>query len=134
MCGCSSFDRNWKSAAQTWQPTGHTDLTGPWIGTWRSAVNGHNGALRCLIARTGEYTYHARFAATYWNVFHFGYEFDLAAEPHLDQLHFDGSANLGSLAGGVYEYDGQGDSTEFHCTYHSQYDHGQFDMTRPEAQ
>jgi hypothetical protein len=134
MCGCSTFDKDWKVAVDSWQPAGHTDITGPWQGTWQSEANTHSGGLRCLITRSGENAYHARFAATYWKIFHFGYEMDLAADPHLDQVHFDGSADLGWLAGGAYRYDGHSNSTDFYCTYHSQHDHGNFTMKRPEEQ
>ena len=83
MCGCSPFDRDWKSAVDTWKVTDATDITGPWEGTWQSEVGSHSGALRCLITKTGDYEYHARFAATYWKIFHFGYDVNLSAEPHL---------------------------------------------------
>jgi len=132
MCGCSSFDRDWKSAVDTWKVTDSTDITGPWEGTWQSEVGSHSGALRCLITKTGDYEYHARFAATYWRFFHFGYDMNLSAEPHLDRLHFSATTDLGKMAGGIYHYDGNANSSDFESTYHSDYDHGTFTMTRPE--
>lgn len=132
LCGCSSFDRDWKVNSAEWRLAAHTDITGPWQGTWQSDASGHSGDLRCLITRTGDTTYHARFAATYWKLFHFGYEMDLTADPHLDQLHFEGQSDLGWLAGGKYQYDGHANSTDLYCTYQSSYDHGHFTMKRPE--
>ena len=129
MCGCSSFDRDWKAAASS-KPQSATDMTGRWQGTWASDANGHNGGLRCLITRTGDNAYHARYAATYWSIFHFGYDMDLVAEQEVDAVHFKGEADLGSMAGGVYHYDGHANAADFTATYQSEADHGRFTMKR----
>ncbi|HWE97390.1 MAG TPA: hypothetical protein VG269_25755 [Tepidisphaeraceae bacterium] len=132
MCGCSSFDRDWKAAA-TVKPESPTDMTGRWQGIWASDASSHNGGLRCLITRTGDDTYHARYAATYWSIFHFGYDMDLTAQQQADAVHFQGQADLGSMAGGVYHYDGHANATDFTSTYQSESDHGKFVMKRPEG-
>jgi len=49
-------------------------------------------------------------------------------------VHFDGEADLGWMAGGVYKYDGHANSTDYFCTYHSSYDNGSFTMKRPEQE
>ena len=131
MCGCSSFDKDWKNVTVNWQPANHTDITGPWEGTWQSDTSNHAGGLRCLITRSGENVFHARFAATYWKIFHFGYEMDLSAEPHMDRVHFQGNADLGWMAGGQYKYDGSANSSDFQCNYQSEHDHGTFTLKRP---
>src|SRR5437588_7523926 len=119
LTGCSRFDRDWKAAATNWQPAGHTDITGPWQGAWQSESHSSSGPLRRLISKISEQQYHARFAGTYLNAFHFSYDVDLTVEPHLDRLHFMGATDLGAMAGGLYRYDGNANSTDFYCTYHS---------------
>jgi hypothetical protein len=47
--------------------------------------------------------------------------------------HFQGAANLGFMAGGVYRYEGTATPSRFHSTYTSKYDHGTFDMERVPA-
>jgi len=47
---------------------------------------------------------------------------------------FQGDENLGWLAGGVYHYEGRVSPTNFHSTYRSKYDHGTFEMGRPQAE
>ena len=131
--GCSRFDRDWKTAVDTWQPADHTDISGPWKGTWQSEMHSSSGQLRCLISKTSDNLYHARFEGTYLNSFRFAYDVDLSTEPHLDRLHFTGATDLGAMAGGLYRYDGNANSTDFYCTYHSNSDHGHFTMTRPES-
>jgi len=129
--GCSAFDRDWDAAAKV-QPSSPTDITGRWQGTWKSDASGHDGGLRCLITRIDPRTYHARYAATYGGIFHFGYEMDLIATPEQDWIKFEGQADLGSMAGGVYHYEGHANAEKFYATYHCDKDHGRFDMNRPE--
>src|SRR5262245_49499068 len=106
-------------------------MEGRWQGHWLSDVNGHNGALLCIVTRQENGDYAARFRATYLKVLKFGYTVPLKVERTNDVWHFSGEENLGSMAGGVYEYDGTATPTNFHSTYRSKYDHGIFDMTRP---
>jgi hypothetical protein len=134
MCGCSSFDKDWKAATENWQPAGQSDITGPWQGTWQSDSGNHSGGLRCLITRSGENVFHARFDATYWKFLRFGYEMDMSAEPHLDRVHLQGSADLGWMAGGVYRYDGTANSATFQCTYQSENQQGTLTLQRPPEQ
>lgn len=129
-CGCSTFNRDWKNAAQ--QPTPPNSVEGRWEGKWVSEVNGHNGKLRCLISREGDARCAARFHATYKTIFRFSYEVMLDIQPHYGGWEFNGEENLGKLAGGVYFYEGRASSTNFFSTYRSKYDHGIFEMRRPE--
>src|SRR5258708_6425094 len=105
FCGCSSFDHDWNAAAGI-KPQTPTDMTGRWQGEWISDANAHSGGLRCLITRGEKNTYHARYAATYGGIFHFNYEMDLTAEKQMEWIRFEGQADLGSMAGGIYHYDG----------------------------
>lgn len=130
VSGCSSFNREWKTA--TARPAPATDLAGRWQGTWLSDVNGHTEQLRCLIREIGETNYLARFQAKYKKVIRltFSYTVPLAVERQDDAIHFGGEADLGWMAGGLYQYRGQADATNFFSTYRCRYDHGTFRMTR----
>ena len=131
--GCSSFERAWRKAAAT--PDDRQDaITGRWEGTWRSDVNGHHDRLRGLIKPASNGVHSARFHANYKKGilrFTFGYTVPLQAERQGDSVRFQGEANLGWLAGGVYRYRGEATATNFSSTYHSKYDYGVFQMTRP---
>jgi hypothetical protein len=131
VTGCSSFDRDWNAAA-SFKPASATDITGRWEGTWQSDVDNHSGGLRGLITQTGKDTYHARYAATYGGILHFNYEMDLTGQQTFDWITFQGSADLGALAGGTYHYEGHATSERFFATYRSADDHGEFNMKRPE--
>src|SRR5262245_538070 len=128
--GCSTFDRDWKIAAAT--PTPTNDLAGRWQGTWVSEVNGHNDKLRCLVSRQSDTNYTARFHAKHRTILSFGYSVNLVVKESDNNFQFQGEADLGMFAGGMYHYTGQASATNFSSTYHCKYDHGTFRMTRPE--
>jgi hypothetical protein len=130
--GCSTFERNWRAAEQTLER--HDDLTGRWEGTWRSEVNGHNDQLRCLMTPLTNGLHAARFHAKYKKGifrFSFGYSVPLQVRRANDVFRFEGEADLGWLAGGIYRCKGSATATNFFSTYRSKYDHGTFQMTRP---
>lgn len=128
--GCSTFNRDWKAAAVTSAPA--NDIAGRWQGTWRSEVNGHTDKLRCLVTKQSETSYTARFHAKYHKILSFGYTVNLAVKESGGVFHFQGEANLGKLAGGLYDYAGDASATNFFSTYRCKYDHGIFQMARPE--
>jgi hypothetical protein len=130
LCGCSTFNRDWRQAAH--QPAAPDSIEGRWEGSWISDVNGHNGQLRCLLTHEEASRYRARFRATYWKVFRFTYAVPLEFHAHDTGWEFNGEANLGWLAGGVYYYEGRATLTNLHATYKSKHDHGRFEMRRPE--
>ena len=132
FCGCSSFNRAWNQAARTPVPPG--SIEGRWEGRWLSAANGHDGRLRCLITKDSEETYQARFRATYKKLLHFGYTVPLQVTRSNGVWSFRGEADLGSMAGGVYHYEGSATPEHFHSTYDSKYDRGDFEMKRPAAE
>ena len=108
-------------------------MEGRWQGYWLSDANGHKGKLLCLVSREETGDYAARFKATYKKVLKFSYTVPLKVEHQDNVWLFHGEENLGKLAGGVYQYDGMATSTNFHSTYRSKYDHGVFEMERPET-
>jgi hypothetical protein len=128
-CGCSSFNRDWQRAAT--QPVSTNDLAGRWQGTWLSDVNGHTEQLRCLMSRVSDTNYSARFQAKYRKIFRitFSYTVPLVVERREDGFQFQGEADLGWMAGGVYHYRGHADATNFLSTYECKYDQGTFRMT-----
>jgi hypothetical protein len=127
--GCSSFDRAWAKSAH--EPLMGNRLLGSWGGSWKSDANGHNGSLRCVITQKRDGTYKARFHAVYKKVIGFGYTATLQATETNGTFHFKGEADLGWWAGGVYQYEGHAEETNFFSTYRCKYDHGTFQMTRP---
>ena len=131
--GCSTFERDWRSAAQIPFST-NTTITGRWEGTWRSEVNGHNDQLRCLMTPLTNGLHSARFHARYKKGifrFSFSYSVPLQVRRANDTFQFVGEADLGWLAGGIYRYEGSATATNFFSTYRSKYDRGTFQMERP---
>lgn len=128
LTGCSSFNRDWKKAAIA--PSGN--IQGRWEGTWNSQANGHSGKLRCLLERLSEDSYRARFDSTYKKILHFKSTVVLNGSVTNDIFHFNGEAKLPWWAGGIYDYEGKVSATDFFSTYKCKYDHGTFQMTRPE--
>ena len=136
LCGCSTFNYEWRQAAK--RPAPINDMTGRWEGLWISKASGHEDKLRALIMPVDTNHYDVKFHAAYKSetfkfiTVHFGYtvrmETRLGAN---DGVAFNGSENLGALAGGVYTYEGNATATNFFCTYKSKYDHGTFEMKRP---
>ncbi len=126
--GCS-FNRAWNAAATT--PVPANDLQGRWQGTWVSEANAHSGKLRCLVTRLEDGKYQARYHAKYRKILGFGYTAVIDATQTEGSFKFTGEADLG-WAGGVYHYEGKANSTDFFSTYQSKYDHGMFQMSRPE--
>jgi len=126
-CGCSSFNRDWKKAAAN--PAG---VEGRWEGTWTSDANGHTGKLLCLFEKISEESYRARFDSTYKKVIHFKSTVTLNGATTNEVFSFSGEAKLPWWAGGIYDYAGTVNTTNFFSTYKCKYDHGTFQMTRPD--
>ena len=129
--GCSSFDRDWKQAAGQ----EFDGMEGRWIGRWHSDHNQHNGVLRCLVKKMEGTTYHTRFHAKYkWKIItvSFPYDMNMTISQNGATYQFTGEADLGKLAGGVYQYDGTGTTNRIDINYRSPKDHGTFKLERPE--
>lgn len=128
LCGCSGFNRAWTQAGTRTQST--NSIEGRWEGRWLSAKNGHNGNLRCLITKDTNDACSARFRATYAKILRFSYTIPLEVTRSNEVWYFRSEADLGKMAGGVYQYEGTTTATHFHSTYSSKYDHGDFEMSR----
>ena len=129
LSGCSSFNREWKSALA--QPGSGADISGPWEGRWLSDKNGHTGKLRGVLTKEGPDQYNAHFHATFWKIFHATYEVPLKHEELKGEHLLNGEADLGTLSGGVYRYEAKATPEEFFSKYNCKYDHGTFEMKRP---
>lgn len=129
LSGCSSFGREWRAAAR--QPAPATDLGGRWEGTWISEVTGHRGRLRAILTPEAPHVWRARFHARYAGLLSFGYTVSLHTIAANGEVQFEGKADLGKLAGGVYTYAGRANATNFFSTYRSRDDHGRFELCRP---
>ncbi len=128
--GCSSFNREWNTALN--QPRSSTDIAGPWEGRWLSDKNGHTGRLRGILRQTSGDEYDAFFHATFWKIFRASYRVPLKYEEVNGLFTLSGTSDLGRLSGGVYTYEGEATSSRFFSTYKNKYDHGTFEMKRPE--
>lgn len=105
-------------------------MEGRWQGRWLSSSNGHTGALRCLISKLDDETYQCRYRANYQWLFRFEYAVPLTVREADGSYHFTGQADLGTLAGGIYKYEGTISGETFRATYDSRYDRGVFEMSR----
>ncbi|MDB6040448.1 MAG: hypothetical protein JWM99_4289 [Verrucomicrobiales bacterium] len=129
LSGCSTFQREWRQSAKGPPPA--EDISGRWLGTWKSDSSGHNDKLRCVITKADDQHYTARFHAKYKHILSFGYTVPLVVTNEGGKRTFKGEADLGKLAGGRYTYEGSATPTEFNSRYDSKYDRGAFEMKRP---
>jgi hypothetical protein len=105
VTGCSTFNRDWKAAASIAAPA--NDITGRWEGTWQSEATGHHGKLRSLVTHLEGGDYQARYRAKYLRIMSFSYPVRLKVVAAEDGFKFNGEADLGWYAGGLYQYEGR---------------------------
>jgi hypothetical protein len=123
---CREFHQAWDRAAAT--PPG--EMGGRWDGEWRSEATGHHGPLRGVVQPLAADRWRVYFRAGYSAVFRACYHSEFVVTPEDGRWTFRGESDLGRLAGGVYQHDGQATRREFVSTYRSRYDHGRFVLTR----
>ncbi len=133
--GCSSFDRDWRAAAQ--RPGHRVDrMSGAWDGKWTSERHrlpdgqAAGGRLRCIFTKEDATHYRARFHAN-WLCFATGYETTFETKQRGDGLDFRGTHDLGAIFGGVYRYEGRVTPDRFVAHFASRFDSGAFDLHRP---
>ena len=126
--GCS-FNRDWRRMAA--YPLRTNDVSGRWIGHWRSDVNGHHGQLRCILIQHSGDAYMASFRARFWKIFATSYTVPLTLTATNAHYIFEGKANLGSLGGGQYTYDGTVTPFAMESIYNSKHEYGTFVLRRP---
>lgn len=131
----NSYHRGFAEAAAA-LPRPPANAEGPWLGTWKSDVNGHTGPLWCIVQPTPDRpgTYDFRYRAG-WGVLKFGdYTHTTPAK-----LAADGSIQLRgemSLPGGFGNYQVEGRLTResFTATYRSKGDRGTMTLKRPASE
>jgi hypothetical protein len=126
VSNASDFKRRWNQRMPP--PAAANGLQGRWQGEWISEANGHRGALRCLLVRGEGGDYEAAFHAVYASVLRVSYTVPLRGQWSEGKLKLEGDADIGSLAGGIYHYQGEANEKEFTCLYSCKYDHGDFHM------
>lgn len=131
-CGPNSYTREFvKASATLASPPANAE--GPWLGTWKSEVNGHTGPLWCIVKpnpdRPADYDFRYRAG---WGALRFG-----------DYTHITPArlANDGSMAlvgemklpGGFGNYQVEGNLTRdtFTATYRGAEDRGVMTLKRP---
>ena len=135
LSSCTNFRKVWADEmAKPAQKRG--DLTGPWEGTWRSDVNGHNGKLRCIITKQAdgahEFHYWAQWQKVLSGSFRQNYEVT-ENKGKRGTFHFEGERDLGKL-GGTFTHKGTATAKTLKATYASEMgDHGVFELSRPQA-
>jgi hypothetical protein len=131
-CGPNSYTRGFVEASAA-LPRPPTNAEGPWLGTWKSEVNGHTGPLWCIVqptpGRPGEYDFRYRAG---WGALRFGdYTHTTPAK-----LAGDGSIALSGemkLPGnfGNYQVEGRLTRDDFTATYQGAGDRGTMTLKRP---
>ena len=112
---------------------GTNDVSGRWIGHWRSDANGHHGQLRCILTQHSTDAYMARFRARFWKIFAAGYSVPLTLTATNGHYTFEGSAKLGALGcWALYTYNGTVTPLAMESTYESKRDRGTFVLRRPQ--
>jgi len=134
LASCSPFQRDFRRAAGGFDAEAAT-ADGPWVGEWRSEVNGHHGPLWCLVSpsedRPGHHDFRYRAG---WGVLQFG------DYTHRVPTRRGSGASLVlddrmELPGGFGTYRVEGTLTPatFDATYRSRGDHGTMTLRRPES-
>lgn len=130
--GCA-YSRQWKQAASQAVPA--NDITGRWEGSWSSDATGHHGRLRCLVVPVTTNSYRFDYHAQYkiWGCLPLSgsYSVTQAVERANGVVRMRGASDLPKMYGGRFEYEGTATPTNFHSTYRSKSDHGNFRLTRP---
>ncbi|MEI9896840.1 MAG: hypothetical protein WDN28_24045 [Chthoniobacter sp.] len=128
---CSSFDRQWKDAAQ-----GKGRAT-RWDGQWTSGknvyANGafHHGRLRCVLVTQPDRSLVAHFHAN-WLIFSGNYDMPmqpLPTGPRRPNIRkYQGTHDLPAMFGGTYRYQATIEGDRFITRYTSSYDEGTFNL------
>jgi len=124
----AEFERAWRAYKPP--PNATQTIQGRWLGEWVSEATGHRGELKCLLSRISEDQLDAIFLATFWRFLRVGYGVRLSATATREGFRLKGESDLGTLAGGIYTYEGEVNLTDFNCSYRCKYDHGVFRMKR----
>ena len=127
LTSCGSFNKQWEEAIGS----NYTGVEGPWEGTWKSDMNGHNGKLRAVVTKKSPTEYEFVYWATWGDVFSGSFPAVHTLKAKGKGYELSGTEDLGAL-GGVYTFAGGIDEKNYKATYKSSKgDHGVFEMARP---
>jgi len=91
-------------------------VAGKWVGTWKSTKNkGHGGGLSCEAVEKAKNEWEAVFTAEYGKTS--SYNVNLKGKPEGDKVVFGGKVDLGEKGGGVFNWTGRANATEFTGEY-----------------
>lgn len=124
---CRDFNKKWEEAAAL----DATGASGRWEGEWVSAATGHRGPLHCVVSVLSPGLWRMVFRASYSGFFRACYATDFTVGQEDGAWMFTGRQDLGTLAGGLYEYEGRATIEAMTCRYKSAKDHGEFRLKRP---
>lgn len=132
LVGCGSYQRDFQESVRE-QPGPATTALGPWVGEWRSGMNGHHGPLWCMIESRGRNEHAFRYRAG-WGILRFG-DYTHTVPTRSDGaggLIFEGKMDLPGGAG-VHHVKGRVTPESFDARYRSDRgDHGTMSLKRPE--
>ena len=133
LASCASrYERDFRAAVAS-APDRPTTVEGPWVGQWKSEMNGHEGPLWCVVSQSEPGTYDFRYRAG-WGKLQFGdYVHRVEAKPAADRsLDYQGKMDLPGGVG-VHEVDGRLTPTTFDARFRSERgDRGTMVLRRPE--
>jgi hypothetical protein len=125
---CRDFHERWARAGEAPREPGR--LTGRWEGEWVSTAGGHRGPLRCVLEQRDADRWSATFRAGYAGILRACYCTELVLRDAGDHWTLNGHSDIGWVAGGVYEYDGDITDDRLVCRYRSRHDRGEFRLQR----
>jgi hypothetical protein len=135
FCGlvsCGGYSRDFARAVEE-MPRPPANAEGPWLGSWKSDVNGHTGPLWCVVtpnaAKPGSFDFRYRAG---WGMLKFGdYIHTVEAKMAADgSIRLVGEMELpGGM--GVYQVDGRLTKETFEATFQSKGDRGTMTLKRP---
>lgn len=125
---CTGFPRGWSEARQSMPAD---PVSGAWVGTWQSDVNGHRGGLRAVAEAKGGGVWHFRYRASWAKVLCGGFAMDATVRPDgKGGQTVRGGQDLGAIFGGVFTCDGTIRDGQFSARYDSKFDRGVMEMRR----
>lgn len=125
---CTGIPHGWQAARHEAPQDG---VSGAWIGSWKSSVNGHSGGLRAVVTRKSGDTWHFRYRASWAKILCAGFSMEAQVKPAAGQgMTITGSHDLGSLFGGVFSCEGTIRDGVFRAAYSAKVDSGEMEMKR----
>ncbi len=134
LCSCANPYHRGFTEASAALPRPPVNAEGPWLGNWKSEVNGHTGPLWCIVqpspGKPGKYDFRYRAG---WGVLKCGdYTHSVPAKRRKDgSLALSGEMELPSGLG-TYRVKGRLTRETFSATYQSAGDRGTISLKRPE--